>query len=121
MDCPEEMIKAEVHVCPDCVRKDKSEIGTFATIMQESLNKTGLIMTKIQHLNKKEIRKIMNRIDSEKLMEFKDDFTTEEGLLRMINEAVFGGNWKRYVEWIEKHGTEEQKRKDIALIRKLSR
>ena len=119
MDCPEEMIEAEVHVCPDCIRKDKSEIGMFAAIMQESLDKIGLIITKIQHLDEREIRKILDRIDSEKLMEFKDDFTTEEGLLRMINKAVFGGNWKKYVEWIEKYGTEEQKSKDIALIRKI--
>lgn len=43
---------------------------------------------------------------------------TAEGLTRMFNDLVFDGDWKKHIEWIEKHGSDEEKTEDIPLIKK---
>lgn len=44
---------------------------------------------------------------------------TAEGIARFSNDLLFDGDWKKHLEWTETHGSDEQKREDIPLMKEL--
>lgn len=62
---------------------------------------------------------LIDNMDVKKFKEIDVDLGTTEGIIRMINEVFFHGDWKKQIEWIKKYGSEEQKREDIPLIEEL--
>lgn len=52
-------------------------------------------------------------MDLEMLETFEGELKTAEGIAKMFDWVIFKGDWKKQLEWEEKHG------KDVELIKKI--
>lgn len=52
-------------------------------------------------------------VDLERLETFEGELKTAEGIAKMFNWVIFKGDWKKQLEWEEKHG------QDVELIKKI--
>ncbi|MFH0861923.1 MAG: hypothetical protein V1875_02730 [Candidatus Altiarchaeota archaeon] len=69
----------------------------------------------VEHLLKKEGL----RVDEERIRCFRGDPNTLEGGIRLVNEALFSGDWEKHLDFIVRHGTPEQKKHDIKIIKEI--
>lgn len=58
-------------------------------------------------------------LDMEKFENYDGNLSTEEGIARFLNEVMFEGDWEKHLKWIEKKGSEAQKRESTPLIKRL--
>ncbi|MFH0837012.1 MAG: SEC-C metal-binding domain-containing protein [Candidatus Aenigmatarchaeota archaeon] len=106
---------------------EEQEAKLRKTLIEEGMDEEKIEQSvKIFHGDEEELKKLIDSmksqgidVDREKLKNYPAFMPTVENIAKMFNDVWFNGDWQRHIEWTETYGTEEQKKKDIPLIKKL--